>query len=84
MNLIELKRILDDMLTAYPGEQTENLRMVVCTEDSSVGPSASSEVIFVGQGFDWESGRINIFTKDKLIKESKYEILTGETNEQII
>jgi hypothetical protein len=81
MTLIELKRLVDSLLE----NKHENLDVVVSTEDSSIGPSACSEVVGMFEGFDWESGRLNIVCKDRLIKESslsQYGILTGKDAER--
>lgn len=46
---------------------TDNIPVVVVTYDGGyMGASPCSEVESVGLGFDWDAGKLMIFTKDKL------------------
>lgn len=69
MTLIELKELVDKTLQYNPGNK--DLEVVVVTNDSSIGGSACTKLKAIGEGFDWESGRLNLYTEKDLYKSPK-------------
>lgn len=71
MNLLDLKQKIDIITDGVPDSELKKIRLVVVTNDSSVGPRASAEVTHINTGFDWETGRLNIITDVPLRKEKR-------------
>lgn len=68
MKVKELYQILKSGMESELSEDYGEQYVAVCTDDNSVGPISSSEVVNGFPGFDWNSGYFLIHTKDKLIK----------------
>jgi hypothetical protein len=68
MNLEELKQTIDKIynLARYPDE----IKVVVATNEKTMGSRAFSNVIHVSKGIDWEANQVRIVTEHKLYKEA--------------
>lgn len=67
MKLTEFKEHIDWICETYPQEADRELTVVVVTRDPSIGGSACTEVKAVHKGFDWENGRVNIYTEKEVV-----------------
>lgn len=62
---------LIDKLVEIQNSANRELSVVVRTYDYSIGPSSTNPIENVYAGFDWNNGKVIIYTKDKLIKQKE-------------
>lgn len=69
MNLKELKGTIDFTIsTLHKYESPEDIPVLITLSEPSVGSRASSGVIYVGTGIDWEHGQLRIEPEQKLVR----------------
>lgn len=69
MNLAELKQNIDFEIKNLNdnGKQAKDVIVLITLSENSAGSRASSEVRYVGMGFDWENGQLRIEPVKKLV-----------------
>ena len=70
MKLKELKQIIDEILLEDPSK-VEAVVAIPVIEKDHLGGRAYVNVISIGLGYDWESGRLNLETEYRLVRELK-------------
>jgi hypothetical protein len=68
MKVSEMKQYLDFLLDINP--KNSELEIVVRLNEPSHGPTASTDVIGIVNGFDWNSGKVIISTDDDIIRKN--------------
>lgn len=66
MTIHQFRKIIDNIADSLP-DYADN-KITVLLSQPSIGASASTEVIGVSQGFDWDAGQIMLRTRDRVIK----------------
>lgn len=67
MKLSKIKEIVDNLVNSGYGDYNT----VITTHDISIGARAYSDIQYISNGFDWESGQIRIEPQTDLISKSK-------------
>jgi len=68
MTLGELRQHIDNILIDDPSKN--DLRVVISTNNDSVGPSSSANIVMLHEGFDWDSGTVFIHPEYMLVKDN--------------
>lgn len=72
MNLAELKDHIDFTINnLHSLDKPEDIPVLITLSESSVGARASTKVIHVGMGMDWESGQFRIYPESELVRKGK-------------
>lgn len=68
MTLEQLAEIIDRLKMRRSWDDYKDLKVVVVTDEPSVGPVSASTVSNAHVGSDWERNRFLIWCDDKLVK----------------
>ena len=66
MTVKELRDILDQYVQRNPEKSDRKIEIYL--QNYTIGEAAGSEIIGFYEGFDWDTGRIFLHAKDRIIK----------------
>jgi hypothetical protein len=71
MNILEFKKMIDSFVERESDYRLENLRVCVPIETvGSIGGTRCSDIKRIANGFDWDQGKLMLYTEDKLMLEN--------------
>lgn len=68
MKLREFRRVIDAYADSQPNYS--DLSVEVVLNQSSIGATPTSQVDCVLLGFDWDTGKLMLYTKDQIVKKA--------------
>jgi len=78
MNLLEFQESINNMIDSIMGQGeikiegtekgAEQIQVVIPLSEPSIGPVKTTEISGIGLGFDWNTGKLMVYTKDQVVR----------------